>query len=144
MLRLIHVLCLVVLAGCAGGRAARGGDDGTRQSLEFQGTRRTYVVRVPSNLPAGRVPLVIVLHGGGGNAFNAERMTGFTPKAEREGFIVVYPDGTGRTELRTWNAGHCCGYAMENSIDDVGFIRALIDKLVAPDPRSWTLPDVDA
>lgn len=98
-----------------------------------RGTERTYVVRIPSSLPAGRVPLVIVLHGGGGNAFIAERMTGFTEKANREGFIVVYPDGSGRrgTSLLTWNARHCCGYAMENDVDDVGFIRALIDKLVA-------------
>jgi polyhydroxybutyrate depolymerase len=58
-------------------------------------------------------------------------MTGFTQKARREGFIVVYPEGTGRlkTTLLTWNAGHCCGYAMENKVDDVGFIRALIEEL---------------
>jgi polyhydroxybutyrate depolymerase len=83
---------------------------------------------------------VIVLHGGGGNARNAEAMTGFTRKAEREGFIVAYPEGTaaGRLGLFTWNAGHCCGYAMEQRVDDVGFIGALIDRLQAThriDPR---------
>ncbi len=79
-----------------------------------------------------RVPLVIVLHGGGGNALNAETMTGFTDKAKREGFVVVYPDGSSRRgQLLTWNAGHCCGYAMEQRVDDVGFIDALIDNLAA-------------
>jgi len=60
-------------------------------------------------------------------------MTGFTAKAHREGFIVVYPEGSGRrrTSLLTWNARHCCGYAMEHEIDDIGFIRELIDRLVA-------------
>lgn len=106
-----------------------------RQTLEHGGLDRSWTLRVParvgrSDAPA---PLVIVLHGGGGNAENAERMTGFTRKAEREGFIVAYPDGTarGRVPLLTWNAGHCCGYAMEQRVDDVGFIRALIERLQA-------------
>lgn len=108
-------------------------DDG-RHSLAYGGLDRSYVVRLPPALPAGpsRMPLVLVLHGGGGNAANAEHMTGFTDKARKEGFIVVYPDGTGRLQdkLLTWNARHCCAYAMKNDVDDVGFIRALIDDLV--------------
>jgi polyhydroxybutyrate depolymerase len=58
-------------------------------------------------------------------------MTGFTEKAKQENFIVVYPEGSGRLRrgLFTWNAGHCCGYAMENKVDDVGFIDTLIDDL---------------
>ena len=62
-------------------------------------------------------------------------MTGFTPKASAEGFIVVYPDGTSRrAPLLTWNAGHCCGYAMEQRVDDVAFISALIEDLAARFP----------
>jgi polyhydroxybutyrate depolymerase len=80
------------------------------------------------------LPLVLVLHGGGGNAANAEAMTGFTAKAREEGFIVVYPEGTGRAgrrgqHLLTWNAGHCCGSAMTSGVDDVSFIRSLIEQL---------------
>jgi polyhydroxybutyrate depolymerase len=87
--------------------------------------------------PTGpRVPLMLVLHGGGGNADNAEQMTGFTAKARKEGFIVVYPEGTGRlkNKLLTWNDGHCCGYAMKQQVDDVGFVSALLDKLVQSYP----------
>jgi polyhydroxybutyrate depolymerase len=74
-----------------------------------------------------------VLHGGGGNAANVERVTGFTEKARAAGFIVVYPEGTsaGITRLLTWNAGHCCGYAMQAEMKDVEFISALIDTLIA-------------
>jgi polyhydroxybutyrate depolymerase len=76
-----------------------------------------------------------VLHGGGGNGLNAEAMTGFTDKARAEGFIVVYPEGTSRRgQLFTWNAGHCCGYAMEQRVNDVAFIGALIDTLLARYP----------
>jgi polyhydroxybutyrate depolymerase len=106
---------------------------GGRQLLVHDGVARSYVVRLP-HAPANggaHLPLVLVLHGGGGNADNAERMTGFTEKARREGFIVVYPEGTGRAAGRrlTWNAGHCCGRAMRERVDDVGFIAALIDRL---------------
>jgi polyhydroxybutyrate depolymerase len=82
------------------------------------------------------MPLVIVMHGGGGNAHNAEAMTGFTAKANAAGFIVAYPNGSGRRPdaLLTWNAGHCCGYAMERRVDDVGFIDALIDEMVSRYP----------
>jgi polyhydroxybutyrate depolymerase len=60
--------------------------------------------------------------------------------ADEEGFLAVYPDGTGRfgERLLTWNAGGCCGYAQDQGVDDVGFVRALIDNLasVAPVDRS--------
>jgi polyhydroxybutyrate depolymerase len=112
--------------------------DADRQTLTVGSTKRTYVVRVPENGAKNvpKVPLVLVLHGGGGNAANAEKMTGFTEKARKEGFIVVYPQGSGslKTVLLTWNAGHCCGYAMKQNVDDVGFIRALIDELVRTYP----------
>jgi polyhydroxybutyrate depolymerase len=106
--------------------------------LVHDGRQRSYTIRIPRRIEQGqtRVPLVLVLHGGGGNARNAERMTSFTRVAEREGFIVAYPEGTGRRKdtLLTWNAGHCCGYAMENRVDDVGFIDALLDELISRYP----------
>jgi polyhydroxybutyrate depolymerase len=108
-----------------------------RHTLVHDGLTRSYVLRVPPAVTAGRrLPLVIVLHGGGGNAANAEQMTGFTTKAREEGFIVAYPEGTGPLEgrLLTWNDRHCCAYAMKNDVDDVGFIRALIDEVSAHHP----------
>jgi polyhydroxybutyrate depolymerase len=119
------ILSLYLMLATAVGHA----DD--RQTIQVGDTTRSYVVRAPTLQPNSRVPLVIVLHGGGGNAANAEKMTGFTDKARKENFIVVYPEGSGRLRrgLLTWNAGHCCGYAMENKVDDVAFINALIDDL---------------
>jgi polyhydroxybutyrate depolymerase len=81
---------------------------------------------------AGRGPTL----GGGGDAAVTEKTTGFTPLGQREGFVVVYPEGTGRlaNHLLTWNAGHCCGLAMQRRVDDVGFIGSLVDKLIADHP----------
>jgi polyhydroxybutyrate depolymerase len=113
-------------------------DRGDRQTLQHDGRTRSYIVRAPRDVGRDRTPLpvVLVLHGGGGNAQNAERMTGFTDLVERERLIAVYPDGTGRlpTTLLTWNADHCCGSAMTNRVDDVGFIAALLDTLAARYP----------
>lgn len=49
---------------------------------------------------------------------------------------MAYPNGSSllASNLLTWNAGHCCGYAMQNKIDDVGFIRNLIDQLARDYP----------
>lgn len=63
--------------------------------------------------------MVISLHGG--NAKQHRQATGMDLAADRDGYIVAYPNGTGRLSehLLTWNAGNCCGYAQKNNIDDV-------------------------
>jgi polyhydroxybutyrate depolymerase len=110
-------------------------------SLKVGDRERTYLLHLPPAYDGKRLlPLVIVLHGGGGNAPGAVHMTGFSGKADKEGFVIVYPNGSGRLKNRllTWNSGNCCGYALDNDVDDVGFIRALIDELEktqAIDPR---------
>jgi polyhydroxybutyrate depolymerase len=102
------------------------------QTITHGGRQRSYLVHDFSRGP--EAPLVIVLHGGGGNADNAVQMTGMDRIAAREGLIVVYPNGTAgreRGRLLTWNAGHCCASAMAGKVDDVGFVAAAIDTLVA-------------
>jgi polyhydroxybutyrate depolymerase len=123
------IVCVLALALGSPAPAFESG----RQSLQVDGQTRNYLVRAELiRARTQRVPLVLVLHGGGGNAANAENMTGFTRKAREQGFIVVYPEGSGPLEdkLLTWNAGHCCAYAMKNGIDDVRFIDALLDELL--------------
>ena len=109
------------------------------RTLTHAGLARTYVVRAPRGVTrvGAPLPVVVALHGGGGNAKNAEAMTGFTELVERERIIVVYPEGTSRrarVRLLTWNAGHCCGSAMETRVDDVGFIDAMLDALASAYP----------
>lgn len=68
---------------------------------------------------------------GGGNGENVAGQTGMSMKADRENFIAVYPEGTGTLEdrLLTWSSGNCCGYALDNQVDDVGFLRTAIASL---------------
>jgi len=103
-------------------------------TLEYEGLKRVYVVHVPEEYDNNsKTPLVIAFHGGGGNARSSPGYFGLNLKSDREGFIVVYPEGTGKQILgktsAVWNAGRCCGSAMQGNVDDVGFIEAMIDKI---------------
>ena len=81
------------------------------------GRTRTYHVYVPRDLPEGAdVPLLVALHGGGGNGNQYRANSGFDGLAEANGFIVVFHDGTsikGLKDSRVWNAGACCGAAVD-------------------------------
>lgn len=103
-------------------------------TIRVDGQKRSYKYFIPAKRFApdsNTRPLVIMLHGGGGDADSAAVMTGFSKKAKQEGFIIVYPEGSSRLlSLNTWNAGHCCAYSMKKDIDDVAFIDALIDDMV--------------
>lgn len=104
---------------------------------------REMLVYVPSNPPpVGSRALVIVLHGGLGNAERieagrSEHGLNLDRVAERIGFVVAYLNGTPITrffdaEMRGWNAGGgCCGLPARDDIDDVGYIRGAAHRLEA-------------
>ncbi|OHV47897.1 polyhydroxybutyrate depolymerase [Pseudofrankia sp. BMG5.36] len=100
------------------------------------GVKRSYEIHVPPGTGTAPRPLVVELHGGGGNNGAIERQTGFFDLADQKGFLVASPNGTGRLEDRmlTWNAGWCCGQAAQNGVDDVGFIAAMLDDIAAHYP----------
>lgn len=102
------------------------------RSIMHRGMKRLYIVYVPSQYKKDN-PMSVVLnfHGGMGNAEQQERDTLMNSKAEEAGFIVVYPYGTGKFERKMlrWNAGQPIGWPVEHNIDDVGFVKALLDDL---------------
>lgn len=94
-------------------------------SVKINAMKRTYQLHVPKNYDGTKeVPLVIVLHGALGSATISQWDTGMSKQSEKDGFIVAYPNGA----YSMWNAGGCCGQAKKKNIDDVAFIRALIEK----------------
>lgn len=100
------------------------------RSLTVGGRTRSYVVHVPPELdPQKPAPVVLALHGATMTGPLMAWFSGLNAKADEAGFIVVYPNGTGRRSSYFWNAGHCCGAAAQNNVDDVAFIRALLDDL---------------
>lgn len=130
MAKIVHLIILSFIILLAQSAAAA---DFTH-NINVKGATRSFIVHVPDSLKDKKnLPLVIVMHGGGGEAEGIRRQTGMDAVADRNGFIVVYPEGTGGPafkNMRTWNAGLCCGTAVRDKVDDVSFISAMIDFLV--------------
>ncbi len=96
--------------------------DDVEQTFDFGGVARSYWVHNGAG-PAQR-PLVLVFHGSGGSAQRMGRFTGFSALAEKNGFVVVYPQGVNAE----WNDERGISGRDE---DDVDFVGALIDRLIA-------------
>jgi polyhydroxybutyrate depolymerase len=98
----------------------------TDASFEFDGIMRSYHVHVPSSYDGeASVPVVIALHLGLADGETIEKISGFSEIADREGFIVVYPDG----HMKRW-AGPGLTVPKELvGVDDVGFITEVMDRV---------------
>jgi len=132
---LLALLAAVALSGRA---------DAAPSKTETLGGREA-VVHVPDRLPPqGARALVIVLHGGLGNAdrianrqggVQSESGMNLDEEAEAHGFIVAYLNGTRVARLlgdrfEGWNAGGgCCGVPSQQGVDDVAYITGVVDEL---------------
>lgn len=128
--------CLALAALLVAASAGVGAETIERQ-LRVGGRERSYEIDVPARADRSRpLPAVIVFHGGGGTADSVRRQSRLGAKGEAEGFVAVYPQGSGGLagKLRTWNAGTCCGYAMQQRVDEIAFVAALLDDLAATVP----------
>lgn len=108
------------------------------RQLQVNGLSRTYDLYLPPATGSKPHPLVLLLHGHIGDA---DVMTGENGKkapykiwleiADRENLIIAIPDGTVGPDGHTgWN--DCRADASTNpGVDDIGFIRQLLDKLEA-------------
>jgi polyhydroxybutyrate depolymerase len=57
--------------------------------------------------------------------------TGFSEIADKFGFVVVFPNGSGTgSRSRSWNAGNINVHAARHNIDDIGFVNRLLDDLI--------------
>ena len=70
-------------------------------AVSHGGHERPYLLHVPTNSPADKVPLLVELHGRGIDPIAFDRWTGFRDLADREGFAVALPGSVGPI----WNDG---------------------------------------
>ena len=120
---------------CEPSRGLRLGSDVESRcsTMSLDGRTRSYRLYVPARV-ASPAPVVFVLHGGGGSGSNIELITkhGFNRIADRDGAIVVYPDGVGRN----WNDGrsNVNSTAFKENVDDVAFLKALLKEIASSHP----------
>ena len=101
------------------------------RTLTVDGRERSYLYHLPPTVPPDTaIPIVLAFHGATSNARLMEQFCGMNAKADAAGFLIVYPNGTGNLpNVLTWNGGDCCGYAHKHGVDDVAYVRALLDDL---------------
>lgn len=96
-------------------------------AIVSSGLTREYVLFVPASYDQSRpAPLVISMHGASLWGAAQRDISQWNAVAEREGFIVVYPSGLGRSGPSVWRMNRETGAPR-----DVTFISDLIDKLSA-------------
>ena len=95
------------------------------QYIEFEhdGIDRQYIYYEPLDLNE-QMPLVIVMHGFGGDANDIRNYSEMNQFANQYGFAVCYPRGTNDSEgYRFWNVGYA--FHQNETVDDVGFLSEL-------------------
>ena len=115
---LLLSVMLVVVFGVTGYAA-----DPVASEITVDGASRTFLIYTPPGLDKNiTTPLLFVLHGSAGNGEVMMTVTqrGFERIADKEKFIVVYPDAL----ERRWNA-------QDGTVDDAKFLLAIVDKLAA-------------
>lgn len=138
--RLILLLSLAFALSCASPTPLGALGPGEHEiTLDFAGSSRLYLVRVPPTAAeTSGYPVVVAFHGGGGTPWQFRDSRDADELADREGVVWVHPAGTparaGGRRLMTWNAGDCCGRASREDVDDVGFVAALLDDLAGRIP----------
>jgi len=138
---LATTVAVALLAGCA---VAPPADDSeltivpavvqtVQTALDVGGLHRVVTIRDVADA-SGLVPALILLHGASGSSVRMETVTGMTAIAEKAGFLVAYGDGTGTGRAvggEAWNADGCCAAPAADKVDDIAYLNAVIDELVA-------------
>jgi polyhydroxybutyrate depolymerase len=139
---IVLAIAVLLLAGVfSRARGRRAPADDRELHIQAGGADRSYFLHVPEGLASGKpAPLVLVFHGGGGHAATMPRFTRFDELADREEFLVAYPESANIH----WNDSRG-----RSPADDAGFVRALIaelerdlaDKLGAAASVAATMPE---
>lgn len=125
------ILCLVLSTGltaCKKNKVPENLNPGVQktETINVDSRTREYTIYLPTGYNSTPLPLVFCLHGGGGTSAAFMNMASFNALAEKEKFIVVYPQGI----EKNWNDGRPTD-ANLLGVDDVNFFRTMIQNFSA-------------
>jgi polyhydroxybutyrate depolymerase len=92
-------------------------------AVTVDGEGRSYLLHLPRTAGTGTRPLVLVLHGAGGQGARVERLSRFSALGEAEGFITAYPNGIDGV----WRP-------LRDPRAEIAFIRAVIEDIAVRSP----------
>jgi polyhydroxybutyrate depolymerase len=93
-------------------------------NLSFGGADRHYIAYVTGSYDdTVPTPLIVNMHGYSSNAWQQILFSDMNTQADSIGYIAIYPDGLNSS----WNAGSCCGRSAEDDVDDVGFLKHVVE-----------------
>ncbi len=121
---LLAILCLALVGCGARGTTVTPAERDQDGSITVGGAVRTYHLHLPPQQTA-MLPLLLVLHGGGGTGAGMINLTHMNDLADKEGLAVVYPDGLNKG----WADGRGASDSDQKGIDDVAFLGQLISTL---------------
>lgn len=103
------------------------GEPGTTVTVDL--ADRPFRLHVPETYdPSGAAPLVVLLHGYTSSAAEQEEYFQLSAESDRRGFLYALPDGTvDIRDDRFWNATEACCDFYGSGVDDVAYLRQLID-----------------
>lgn len=123
-LGLILTACAVVFGACDSEEAGVGADK--LLSLRVGGVQRILTLHIPPNhRPDKPAPLVIAFHGTPGNGPGMQITTGLDEISDANGWLIAYPNGIDGS----WAAGCECSDLDLTDVDDIEFVRELIDRV---------------
>lgn len=112
--------------------------------MEINGLKRTYILHIPNTksiVPSKPLPLVLMLHGAGSSAEEEAKSLGWVDKADKEVFVVAFPQGTPlnpkeaanlKTNPNIWDDG--APHNHKENVDDVGFLRTVVQDISKKTP----------
>ncbi len=123
----LTTLSLLALFACLGAQAAKVNKFFT---VKVGNDTRKYNLYVPNNVKEN-APLVIALHGAGGTVSTTAHSPNFDAIADKDGFIVAYPQGLPTTfpGLGGMQANGWSAYGEENF--DTDFLKAVVEDVAS-------------
>ena len=118
----IIIFCLLILTSAH--------SQNINKTILVDGLKRDYILHLPPSFnTAQKLPLIIALHGGGGTAKATVGFYNLEPLADKNNFIVVYPDAVNKA----WNIPGMASRVkrLNTDVDDVKFISTLLDTMIA-------------
>ena len=95
--------------------------------IEHEGLERSFLIYVPTNIKEN-APLVVAIHGYTSSAKTLMGYSGINQIADKEGFLVAYPQGTKDSrDNNFFNVGY--EFHSDSKVNDVNFIREIVHNL---------------